>query len=233
MPSRTRELSLIAACVLAACKPATPPAGDAIDASPMASSTVPSAAPPAGRPSALARIAGDLNPLRDPKDAIKASMDRFVAVRSYHATMDFAGGPGGTMGHHEIDFVAPDRFRMQTPMGTQVIIGDTMYMHVRGRTMQVPMPKGTLTQWRDPARLAQAEAGMTVQAQGTDTVDGVAARKYLVHHEQPGPTDVTMWINGDDLPVRIQVNSLMQGKNLTSTTDYSRFNDPSIRIDAK
>ncbi|WP_159016949.1 hypothetical protein [Cognatiluteimonas profundi] len=231
MISRALTLSLIAACALAACKPATPPASDATGASPAAPSTAPSAAPPAGKPSTLARIAGDLNPLPDPRDAIKASMDRFVAVRSYHATMDFEGGPGGMMGRHEIDFVAPDRFRMQTPMGTQIIIGDTMYMHVQGRTMKMPMPKGTLTQWRDPAKLAQSEAGMTVQAQGSDTIDGAPARKYLVHHEQPRPTDVTMWLNGDGLPVRIQVASLMQGKTVTSTTNYSRFNDPTIQVE--
>ncbi len=233
MSTRTRSLtlSLLAACALAACKPAATPASDAGGASPASPSTASTAAPLAGKPSTLARIARGLNPLPNARDAIKASMDRFMAVRSYHAAMDFEGGPGGAMGHHEIDFVAPDRFRMQTPMGTQVIIGDTMYMHVQGRTMKVPMPKGTLTQWRDPARLAGSEAGMTVQAQGSDTVDGVPARKYLVHHAQPKPTDVTMWINGDDLPIRIQVAMPMQGRTVTSTTNYSRFNDPTIQVE--
>jgi hypothetical protein len=224
--ARTVTLSLIAACALAACKPATPP-GDTTGAAP----ATPSADVTAAKPSTLARIAAELGPSPDAKDAIKASMERFVALRSYHATMEFAGGPGGTMGHHEIDFVAPDRFRMQMPMGTQVVIGDTMYMQLHGRTMKMPMPKGTLTQWRDPANLAKSEAGMTVQAQGSDTVDGTQARKYLVHHEQPRPMDVTMWINGDDLPLRIQVTSLLQGKRVTTTTTYSRFDDPTIRVD--
>jgi hypothetical protein len=158
-------------------------------------------------------------------------MDKFLALRSYHASMEFSGGPGGAMGHNDIDFVAPDRSRMVMPMGTQIVIGDTMYMHVQDRTMKVPMPKGTLSQWRDPARLAEAEEGMTVQAQGSDTLDGMATRKYLVHHEKPQPTDVTMWINGDDLPVQIQVNSLLKGKDMTSTIRYSRFDDPSIKVD--
>ena len=236
--TRSRMLSLIAICALAACKPAATPGTDAGVTPPASPSTVPAAAASAARPSTLARIAGDLNPLSDPKAAIKASMDRFLALRSYHAAMDFEGGPGTTMGdhamgHHEIDFVAPDRFRLQMPMGTQVIIGDTMYMHMRGRTMQVPMPKGTLSQWRDPAKLEQSEAGMTVQDQGRDTVGGVPTRKYRVHHAQPKPVDVTMWINGDGLPLQIQVASVVQGKTLTSTTRYSRFNDPTIRVDAE
>lgn len=158
-------------------------------------------------------------------------MTKFLAVRSYHAAMQFEGGPGGAMGHHEIDFVAPDRYRMQMPMGTQVIIGDTMYMAMKGRTMKMPMPEGTLSQWRDPARLAEFEPGMTVQAQGSDTVDGVPARKYLVHHAQPQPVDVVMWVGNDGLPLQMQVTSIAQAQKLTSTTRYSRFDDPTIRID--
>lgn len=229
MSSHTRAiaLSLFATCALAACKPATQPATDTVAAAPStdASST---AAPSVA--ATAARVAASLNPLPSPKDAIKASMDKFLAARSYHATMEVEGGPRRAMGHNEVDFVAPDRYRMQMAMGTQVIVGDTMYMQVQGRTMKVPMPAGTLSQWRDPAKLAEAEVGMTVQAQGSDTIDGVSARKYLVHHEQPHPVDVTMWINGDDLPVRIQVRNLMHGK-MTSTISYSRFDDPSIRID--
>ncbi len=232
---RSRMLSLVATCALAACKPAGTPAIDASATStaPPASSTpAPAAAAATGKSSTLAGISGDSNPLSDPPQAINASMDRFVALRSYHATMDVEGGPGGTMGHHEIDFVAPDRFRLQMPMGTQVIIGDTMYMQMQGRTMKMPMPKGTLTEWRDPAKLQQSEAGMTVQDQGRDTIDGVAARKYRVHHAQPKPADVTMWIDGDGLPLQIQVASPVKGKTMTSTMRYSRFNDPTIRVDA-
>ena len=225
--TRTLALSLLTTCVLAACKPAVTPTADAGTDAPAAAADAPSTS----TPSAIAKVAASLNPLASPKDAIKASMDKFLAVRSYHATMEFEGGPGGAMGHHDIDFVAPDRYRMTMPMGTQIIIGDTMYMHVQGRTMKVPMPKGTLSQWRDPAKLAANEADMTVQAQGSDTVDGVSTKKYLVHHSQPQPTDVTMWINGDDLPVRMQVDSVLQGKKVTSTIRYSRFDDPSIRID--
>ena len=225
--SRSFTCFLLATCVLAACKPAAAPANDAA----AAASATPASAAPAATPSALAKIAGDLNPLASPKDAIKSSMDKFLALHSYHANMEFSGGPGGAMGHNDIDFVAPDRYRMVMPMGTQIVIGDTMYMHVQGRTMKVPMPKATLSQWRDPARLAEAEEGMTVQAQGGDTLDGMSTRKYLVHHEKPKPTDVTMWINGDDLPIQIQVNSVLNGKTVTSTIRYSRFDDPTIKVD--
>ena len=152
-------------------------------------------------------------------------------MHSYHASMEFSGGPGGAMDHHDIDFVAPDRYRMEMPMGTQVIIGDTMYMHVQGRTMKVPMPKGTLSQWRDPARLAEAEEGMTVQAQGSDTIDGMRDAEIPGAPREAAADRRDDVDQGDDLPVQIQVNSLVKGKTVTSTIRYSRFDDPTIKVD--
>ncbi|WP_460764387.1 LolA family protein [Lysobacter fragariae] len=164
-------------------------------------------------------------------DTIKGSMAKFVAVRSYHATMRLDGGARSAM-NNEVDFVAPDRYRMNMEgMGTQVVIGDTMYMSMRGRTMQVPMQPGSLTQWRDPARMQEVQAGMTVESLGSETLDGTATRKYVVHHTQPKPTDVTMWIDGHDLPMQIVVHGSERGNPFTVTTRYSRFNDPSIAVD--
>lgn len=210
--------------VLAACKqqPAAPAAGGA---------PAPAEAP-AGAQSTAAAVADKLNPLPSAKDEIKAAMDAFLDVKSFHATMNMTGAamPGGGM-TTEMDFVAPDRYRMQMPMGTQIIVGDTMYMNVQGRSMKVPMPKGTLSQWRDPAKLAENQATLTVEAQGSDTVDGIAARKYLVRNTQPKPTDVTMWIGEDGLPVQIHHSSSAEGKTADVTIRYTRFNDPSIKID--
>jgi outer membrane lipoprotein-sorting protein len=131
----------------------------------------------------------------------------------------------------EADFVAPDRFRMQMPMGTQYIIGDTMYMTVQGRSMKVPMGKGTMTQWRDPANLAKHEATMTVKALGSETVGGKPAKKYETTNTQPQPSTSTMWVGSDGYPLQIQVSSSVQGKPVTTTIRYSRFNDPTIKVD--
>ena len=73
-------------------------------------------------------------------------MDKFLAASSFHASMHMEGAQTMT---NEMDFVAPDRYRMQMTAGTQVIIGDTMYMETRGKRMQVPLPAGTISQWRD------------------------------------------------------------------------------------
>ena len=80
-----------------------------------------------------------------------------------------------------------------------------MYMRMGGKHMAMPLPAGTLSQWRDPARLDQNATGMAVQALGHDIGDGKPARKYLIHHDKPQPSDVTMWIGSDDLPIQLQV----------------------------
>jgi hypothetical protein len=158
------------------------------------------------------------------KDDIRASMARMLAARSYHASMRIEG-PHPL--RSEMDFVAPDRYRMTLPMGTQTIVGDQMTMQAGGRQMHVPLPKGTLTQWRDPASLDRNMATMTVQSLGIDMLDGHPARKYRITNTQPRPSDVTLWIGANGYPQQIQV----QGKH-PATTRYSRFNDPTLRIDA-
>lgn len=203
--------------ILAACKPAAAPA----DAT---------AAPaPAGTSSAdkLAAAADAMNPMTSPREAVVAAMRKFTSVGSYHASMHMEGGPRGPM-TSEMDFVAPDRFRMEMGgMGTQMIVGDTMYMNVDGRSMKVPMPAGTVTQWRDPAKLAEAEADMTVDAQGSDPVAGQAAEKYVVHVTKPKPTETTIWIGDSGLPLQILSHNAMG----VATIQYSRFNDPTISIE--
>ena len=162
------------------------------------------------------------------KEEIAASMQKVLAARSYHATMDLAGAHPM---RNEIDFVAPDRFRMKLPMGTQTIIGDIMIMSINGRQMKVPMPKGTLTRWRDPANLDKNMATMSVQSLGVDMVDGQPAKKYRVTNTQPQPSESMLWIGANGYPLQIQVNAKALGKTTTTTMHYSRFNDPTLRVD--
>lgn len=229
--SPPRLTAIAAALALAACGAGEP--------SPRAASTQPGAEaaaaatrePVATMPApAAAATAPDLLP--GPKDVVHASMRKFMAATRYHASMRVEGGPHGAMAT-EIDFVAPDRYRMTMPgVGTQTVIGDTMYMEAGGRVVKAPLPAGMLTQWRDPARLAENEAGMTVQAGGRDHIDGEPARKYLVHGAKADSLDTTMWIDGDGLPMQVRVNDRSQGRATVATIRYTRFDDPSIRIEA-
>lgn len=207
---------------LGACRPDTPQAPVAAAAD--------EAAPARSPATAVAEAAAALNPLADPRAEVNASMQKFIAASSYHASMHIDGGADGSM-TNELDFVAPDRYRMTMQhVGTQTIIGDTMYMNMRGQTMKMPLPGDTLSRWRDPARLEENQADTTVRALGREAVDGTPARKYVVHHTKPQPADVTMWIGDDDLPLQIRVAGTAQGHSATTTIRYSRFNDSSIEI---
>ena len=214
-------LALAMVLGLASCKPSAPTPGNTAAPLPQASAT-----------EHVAAAVDAINPITSPREEVIGAMRRFMDATSYHASMEIDGGAQGLL-RNEVDFVAPDRMRMQMAgMGTQLVIGDTMYMTMDGRSMQVPMPKGTLTRWRDPGNFREAEAGMTADALGNETVNGVPARKYALHYTVPTATDGTLWIGPEGLPLKMQVASQAEGKQVTTTIRYSRINDPSIRIDA-
>ena len=199
----------------AACKPSPPAEPAAAAAAPASAAAVPEAT-------------AALNPMASPEDEVKASMDKFLKARSFHAVMVMEGARGMT---NEMDFVAPDRYRMKMPVGTQIIIGDNMYMQIEGRSMKVPLPKGQLNQWRDPLKIEENKAGLSVEALGDDTLDGKAAKKYLVRHTQQEASEFTFWIGADGLPLQLLHQGQAQGKPYSMTLHYSRFDDPTITID--
>ena len=203
------------AIALAACKPAVPTDATEAPATPPNQAEAVPATPPT--------VAGSA------ADEVKASMDRFLAARSFHATMHMEGAQTMT---NEMDFVAPDRYRMHMPAGTQVIIGDTLYMEAKGKRMQVPLPAGTISQWRDPLKIQENKEGLSVEAQGTESIDGKTARKYLVRNTVPENTEFTYWMDDNGLPLQLQHKGESQGKPYSMTLRYSRFDDPAIRIDA-
>ena len=64
-----------------------------------------------------------------PKEQVTAAMQKFLSAKSYQASMRHEGAPPTSI---SMQFEAPDRYRMETPAGTQTIVGDTMYMQAGG-----------------------------------------------------------------------------------------------------
>lgn len=164
-----------------------------------------------------------------PKEDLKALSVKFLALRAYHVSMT---NSDKRMPKMEMDFVAPNRYRMQMPMGTQYVIGDVMYMTIDGRTMRVPMPKGTTTQWREIDRCFREIDKMRIEALGMETVNGKPTKKYRMTQTTGNPpTSTLLWVGADNYPVKIETTGNTGKGASTMTIVYSRFNDPAIRIE--
>lgn len=179
---------------------------------------------PPGRPAGAATAAA-----RTPVQRVTASMQAFQDARSFHAEMTLEGAHQTTT---VLDFVAPDRYRVQMPIGTQVIIGNVLYLQSQGRTRKMPLPEGAVAQWRDPMRLQAGQANLQVTAQGRTVVEGIQAEQFLVRNGAgQQPVQFFYWIGPDGLPLQLRHQGVSQGQPYTMTVRYSRFNDPAIVID--
>ena len=164
-----------------------------------------------------------------PKEDMKALSVKFLALRSYHVSMT---NSDKRMPKMEMDVVAPNRYRMTMPMGTQYVIGDTMYMTIDGRTMKIPMPKGTMTQWRESDRAFREVDQMRIEALGMETVNGKPAKKYRMTQTARKPATTSLiWVGMNGYPLKMQTTGSTGKQANTMTVHYSRFNDPSIKVE--
>lgn len=223
MPRRAQLLpALLPLLLLSACQrtpeppaAATPP----VAAAPSAPAQAPAESAPTAAPEATEAALAE----------VRASMDKFLAAKSFHAVMTVEGSAPM---QNELDFVAPDRYRMAMPVGTQVIIGDTMYMDMHGQRTRVPIPEGTISGWRDPLKIQQNRNSLAVQFLGQEQVGEQQARKYRVQHSQPEPGEFLYWVDRDGLPLQLRTSGEAKAGPYTMTLQYSRFDDPSISINA-
>ncbi|MFK3647415.1 hypothetical protein ACI2IY_03125 [Lysobacter enzymogenes] len=164
-----------------------------------------------------------------PKEEVVAAVDKFLAAKSYHASMSMGPGPAT-----ETDFVAPDRMRVKLgTMGDQIIIGNTMYMTLQGKTRQQPVTGGGVAATRSREKVLGNLQTLKVAALGDETLAGVATKKYKVENSQPNKTSSTFWVAAaTGYPVQAVNVAEVGGKSYTSTLKYSRYNDPSIKIEA-
>lgn len=164
----------------------------------------------------------------DPAQAVLAASQRFGQLRSFHATLHMQGPR--TL-EATMDFVAPDRYRLQTDEGVQTIIGDTFFLQRAGEVRQVPVPPGLLAQWRSLLPADAVAADLAVEDLGDDRVGGQAARRYRVRHARAAPDGLLYWIGAQGLPLRIERQGQTQAQAFKATVDYSRFNDDTLRIE--
>lgn len=167
-------------------------------------------------------------PAADPAQAVLGASQRFAALRSFHAELEVLGAPQPV--RSAMDFVAPDRFRVETPAGPQTIIGDTMFLQVDGAIRQVPTPPGLLEQWRNPLPADALSADLKAEDLGSQSLDGVQTRHYRLRGTQPGER-LEYWVDAQGLPRQIVRSGSSNGRSFQLRLRYSRFNDPEVRVD--
>lgn len=185
--------------------------------------------PPASVPSADAAHPAAA-PATDPASAVLEASRRFASLRSFHAEMTLHGAQAGQVVRSGMDFVAPDRYRLETPAGVQTIIGDTFFLQAEGRMQQVPLPAGTLEQWRSPLPSEARVQDLRVEDRGPADIDGTATRVYRIDGPAGSGETLQYWIGGDGLPRQIQRDGFNKQQPYRITLRYSRLNDPTLQV---
>jgi len=164
-----------------------------------------------------------------PAQLVLEAMTRFRAARAFEARMQLESEHPQA---GRLEYVAPDRYRLQLPgLGTQVIVGGTLYRQEDGRTDHLPVSAELLAQWRDPLQL-QADDQLQVEDLGADPLDGRPAHLYRVVHPDPARPAMRLWIGADGRPLRIEHRGRgPNGDAYRLQIDYTRFDDPTLRID--
>lgn len=167
-----------------------------------------------------------------PKDDLHAAFVKFLAAKSFRATTtDLKKGEPLS----KMEFVAPDRYRVDAGGSISLIVGDTMYVGMGGAMQPVPVPGvgRIVAQYRNPDFLAEVEHGMVVTVVGDDVVDGEPAKVYAYTVTRPAKADAKTWISvKTGLPIQTESTGSFMGHTATTRVRYSGFDDPSIRIDA-
>jgi hypothetical protein len=159
-------------------------------------------------------------PIRaDATSDVLAAGKNFAALTSWHAESSAQGQSIG------VDFSAPDRFRIETPAGTQYVIGSEMYVTVAGHTMKLAIPQAAsmIAQFRSPGQAATFTKTHAVKDLGASSVGDVQTHAYGFDDTTQGiTTHNVLDVGPKQLPYRMTVNS-DRGKVIIT---YSKFNVP-------
>lgn len=167
----------------------------------------------------------------NPAADIDAMADRFLTQKSFRAKMVGTGKKDVTT---DLEFVAPDRFRIKTGPGLEtIVIGKDVYVSLEGSFMKLP---GGIPDSIPNLREAFDKDGRKwfsdVRFVGEETVDGRPAYTYEYVNKGPqstGENNSKIWVAKDDgLPLRLE-SRFKTGDMKTMTIDYEY--DPNIKID--
>ena len=167
----------------------------------------------------------------DPAGDIEAMADRFLAERSFRARMR---GTGDKDVKTDLEFVAPDRFRIKTGPGLEtIVIGKDVYLSMGNSFEKLP---GAMDSSIPDLRATFNKEGRKwfsdVRFVGEEMVSGKPSLVYEYKNKGEGnlgENDSKIWVAKDDgLPLKIE-SRYKNGNLKTMTIEYEY--DPNIKIE--
>lgn len=152
----------------------------------------------------------------DAYDDLLKAQAAFRSLKSWHADELPSNGKVIT-----VDFVAPDRWRIQpNPQIEELLIGNDLYMVRDGKSTKLPFGGQMAQKMIESASFSvQQDVKNTARDLGMQTVDGVSLHAYSF---DSGGSHVTLYLDSNSLPQQ----SLVQSNRGTMTIKYSKFNEP-------
>jgi hypothetical protein len=171
---------------------------------------------------------GAFAPSGDPVADIRNASDRFIQSKAFQAKMNTEGSTPMKL---ELQFVAPDRYRIKTGNMETVIIGKETYLNVNGRWMRSPVDMGSsIPNMRDAFTEEGLKGISGVEYTGDESLNGRESMifKYNGKAVKGGSEYVSrLWVARDDgLPQRVEV-TYNGGPLKTAVINYE-YNDIAI-----
>jgi outer membrane lipoprotein-sorting protein len=171
-----------------------------------------------------APASSEFAPSAEPRADIEKMAERFLSVGSFRATMS---GEGDVPMKNDLEFVPPDRYRIKTGTGMEmIIIGKTSYMKLGDQWQKMPMPlDSTISDMRSAFNKEGMKWFSDVKYAGDDTVKGREAYVYTYHGKGPdnvGENDSKLWVaKSSGLPLKIEAKYRSGNlKSMTIEYDY-------------
>lgn len=162
-------------------------------------------------------------------DSMVAAIQAQFAAKSYRARIEQLSDTSGFK--TTLEYVAPDRFRMVTPVTETIIIGSNTYMKPpTGQWQKVPGDVGEMiSQFRDPKMVEELRKSTDAKFLGTDSLDGVPVKIYQYTIKNAYGTNITStskaWVGeSDNLPRKIEAEGEFNGKASKARITYYDYN---------
>jgi len=167
----------------------------------------------------------------NPAADIELMADKFLAEKSFRAKMR---GTGDKDVKTDLEFVAPDRFRIKTGPGLEtIVIGKDVYLSMGDSFQKLPgAMDGSIPDLRATFDKEGRKWFSDVKFVGEETVNGKASLVYEYKNKGEGnlgENDSKIWVAKDDgLPQKIE-SRYKKGNLKTMVIEYEY--DPNIKIE--